>query len=166
MEWGVASPETMEWLRNYSFDFAQKINDSTVEGLRALMLNYNQEGWSVVKLMDELQGMYNGWDRTQAEMIARSETLRASNEGALAAFKSSGYRMKQWYTELDGRTCPHCASMHLKIVGVDENYWNKGDVMSVVGPDGQVSNLALNYSDVRSGELHPNCRCTILPVVE
>ena len=97
-------------------------------------------------------------------MIAQTETIRSSNAGAVEAYAKAGIEYKQWFTAEDGRVCPFCYEMHGKIVGVRDNYFNRGDVMEV--EDLPKAALVFSYEDVGYPPLHPNCRCTILPVVE
>ena len=51
-------------------------------------------------------------------------------------------------------------------MGVSENYWAMGDTMNVDVPDEKPISMVFSYEDVGEPPLHPNCRCTILPVVE
>ena len=82
------------------------------------------------------------------------------------SYKQAGIEYKQWYTAQDGLVCGFCQEMHNKIVGVSENYWALGDTMNVDVPDEKPISMTFSYEDVGEPPLHPNCRCTILPVVE
>ena len=97
-------------------------------------------------------------------MIARTETIRSSNAGAVEAYAQAGIIQKQWFTAEDARVCPFCAEMHGKIVGVRDNYFNRGDMMEV--EEAEKASMTFSYEDIGWPPLHPNCRCTILPVVE
>jgi HK97 family phage portal protein len=164
--WDVANPEVQAFISNYSFKFANGLGATTKESLRGLVASGQAEGWSINKLRDELGGIYGGWDKTRAEMIARTETIRSSNAGAVASYAKAGIEYKQWFTAEDGRVCGYCQEMHNKIVGVSENYWAMGDEMTVEVPDKKPITMTFSYEDVGAPPLHPNCRCTILPVVE
>lgn len=164
--WDIANPEVQAFISKYSFKFADKIGATTKEGLRGLVGQAQVEGWSINKLRDELGGIYGGWDKTRAEMIARTETIRSSNAGAVMSYRQAGIEYKQWYTARDTDVCAWCRDMHEKIVGVSENYWAMGDTMTVDVPDAEPISMTFTYEDVGEPPLHPNCRCTILPVVE
>jgi len=56
--------------------------------------------------------------------------------------------------------CDYCAPMEGKIVGLDTNYFNKGDTFL----GNAETPLKLDYADVTGGTLHVNCRCTIVPI--
>ena len=164
--WDITNPEAQVFLKDYSFKFADKIGATTKEGLRGLVGQAQVEGWSINKLRDELGGIYGGWDKTRAEMIARTETIRSSNAGAVMSYHNAGIEYKQWFTAQDGLVCGFCQEMHGKIVGVSENYWAMGDTMDVEVPDEKPITMTFTYEDVGYPPLHPRCRCTILPVVE
>lgn len=80
--------------------------------------------------------------RDRAENIARTETMRASNEGVAQLWKQAqekglltGREMKVWIT---ADPCPICAPLEGEMVGINEEF--------SVGQD---------------PPLHPRCRCTI-----
>ena len=58
--------------------------------------------------------------------------------------------------------CEGCAEMDGQIVGVEENYFDKGD--SFVTSSGK--EFDFGFDSVDNAELHPNCRCDIVPVFE
>lgn len=161
ISWDLSNPEVDRFIRNYVFKFAEALTDKTKDDLKAAIRQAEADGWSVTKLTDELQATYSGWSSDRAEMIARSETIRASNAGANEAYKQAGITKKQWYTARDERVCPFCGAMHEKIVGVEGNFADMGSTLRV----GDQA-MDMSYEAVGAPPLHPNCRCTILPVVE
>jgi len=164
--WDVTNPEVQEFIWRYSAKFADKLGFTTKVSIQGLVSTAQEEGWSINKLRDELMGVYDGWDKVRAEMIARTETIRSSNAGAVMSYEKAGIVEKQWFTAEDGMVCGFCAEMHGKVVGVSDNYWNMGDVMTVERQDMPPASMTLSYENVAAPPLHPNCRCTILPVVE
>jgi len=151
--------EVRAFIENYALMFAAQIGNVTQEALRSLLLQAQEEGWSITKLIDEVGGLYDGWSWERAEMIARSETIRASNAGAAEAYRQAGIREKQWYTAEDERVCGFCMEMHGRVVGVEAVFGAHGETITV----GEET-LRLDYGDVGWPPLHPMCRCTILPV--
>ena len=71
--------------------------------------------------------------------IARTETIRLSNRGAVKNYKDSGIKKMRWLATPGERTCEACNDLNGTILPVDAN----------VAPP-----------------LHPLCRCTVTPVVE
>jgi SPP1 gp7 family putative phage head morphogenesis protein len=96
------------------------------------------EGYS-----DELLG-------SRAETIARTETMRASNEGQLELWEQgiedgffSADDSKRWIITDDDRLCPICEALDGQEVQLDEQFDLEGG------------------EQVDAPPAHPNCRCTI-----
>lgn len=77
------------------------------------------------------------------EMIARTEILRASNEGAMAIYEANDDILEgwRWLATEDERTCPTCGAL-----------------------DGEVFKFSDPQSPPPEGS-HPRCRCTPTPVL-
>lgn len=75
---------------------------------------------------------------SDSKRIVRTETMRVLNDGCINAAKERGYTNVEWLAEKDERLCDECRSMNGKIFPIE-----------------QAPRI-----------LHPNCRCTVLPVVE
>jgi SPP1 gp7 family putative phage head morphogenesis protein len=56
----------------------------------------------------------------RATLIARTETLRAYNEGRKVFYRQVGVTKVQWLTAHDERTCPVCSPLDGKVFGIDE----------------------------------------------
>jgi len=150
-----------------------------------LKKNIQKFSWSIdedtnKKLTDNFNTILNEWlsfeegkrlllntfeelKTTRADLIVRTETIRAWNYASELGWKQSGVvEKKQRYTALDERVCEFCWPMNWKIVGINEKYFNKWTVM--IWADWH--ELKLDYSDTPYPPLHPNCRCVIVPVVD
>ncbi|HRF71749.1 MAG TPA: phage portal protein [Accumulibacter sp.] len=163
--WDVTSADARNFLASYTLKFADALQSTTKEGLRKLLSQGQADGWSITKLTDEIKALYDGWDKTRAEAIARTETIRSSNAGAEVAFAGAGIAQKEWFTAEDEMVCPFCGEMHEQRQATAGTYYQVGDSMTV-DVDGTQQTLRFDYEDVRYPPLHPNCRCTLLPVVE
>jgi len=170
------------FLRSQTFDeyvlkFAQPINQTTGENLSTLLKSAMDEGWSIPKTSGHLETMFKQYmqgdqadfewfaDRMppyRRDMIARTESIRAGGFAANELYKSWGVSQKQWLAERDGRTCPYCLEMDGKIIGVGDDFFKKGDRFTVEG----AGTLNLDFQNVIYPPLHPNCRCTLIPVVD
>ena len=73
----------------------------------------------------------------RATLIARTETLRAHNEGRKVFYRQVGVTKVKWLTADDERTCKICRPLDGKVFGIDE---------------------------VEELPRHPGCRCTCLAV--
>ncbi len=71
--------------------------------------------------------------------IARTETTRMANEGAIKHFKEGGVKQIRWVASSGPRTCPECEDLNGQIFGINE------------------------HPDI---PLHAMCRCTVVPITE
>lgn len=75
----------------------------------------------------------------EAHRLVRTETMHYLNESSLQAYKDAGVQEVEFWAAEDERTCEHCGALHGKKYPSD-----KPPILP----------------------LHPNCRCTYLPVVK
>lgn len=85
------------------------------------------------------------WDRglyARLEMIARTEIMRASNNGTMEIYQANPDVLSGWQfiTAQDDRVCPECAPL-----------------------DGQIFDL---NDTANQPPIHPNCRCDSMPVLQ
>lgn len=122
-----------------------RVTEGTREYIRATVREAIEEGLSNDSIAARLRESY-GFSTARATLIARTETLRASNEGALQGYKASGVvNAKEWLTAEDDKVTPDCMA-------------NQGA--------GAIPLDAAFPSGEHAPPDHPNCRCTILPVVD
>lgn len=115
------------------------ITEGTREKLRSLVSQAIDEGWASQRLADEVQDSAAFSDE-RAETIGRTEIARAHSQGNVTAWKASGVVEKKEWLTADG-CCDECEQLNGVQVGIDDEF-----------PEGDAP-------------LHPNCRCTMLPVV-
>lgn len=176
----VTNPLVQEFLKEYEFKLAQEINATTVQQLRETLIAGHNAGETIEQIRDRISEVFIDANQNRAELIARSETIRASNAGANLMYKQSdGVVVAQrWLAAEDERLCPFCAELNGKIVGLDENFLNKGETLTgnvrevevdeqgnrqVVTTEQQVTMTA--DREVPYPPAHGNCRCCIVPVL-
>jgi predicted ABC-type ATPase len=111
------------------------------------LLNYRD---LLVELGDiDIEKKLNRYQRTllkaRSETIARTEIMRAANQGQRASWQEAVRQgllrpadwQRVWYTVMDERLCETCGPMHEEAVGFDDEFMG-GDPPK-----------------------HPNCRCTV-----
>lgn len=136
----------MDWLvrlRSYGSVLAARILDVISSGII--------EGLSVAEMVRRLRKDF-GLARTDAERVARTETMFASNLAALETYSSMGDVVAgvEFVATMDSRTCPVCG-------GFDgQEFYYSPDVMK-----GQKS-----ISECPQPPLHPLCRCFTAPVAK
>ncbi len=159
----VESPKVREFLRSYTFKFTDKLTDVSRDQMAALFDKARVEGWSIPDIQRELGDLYAGWSESRAEMIARSESIRASNAGIKEMYRMAGVTKLVWRSSGDdGRTCDFCLELDGRVVGIDENFFNLGDEMTVTGADGKPQTMHFDYEAVAHPPSHPDCRCFLV----
>lgn len=141
MRFDVSNPRATKWAKAHALELADGIAETTKDDLRRVIADA-VEGDDVDAMRDEILDAVG--DEARADMIARTETMTAANEGnreawdqALEAGLLPEDAKKVWIATSDA--CPECDELDGEEVGLNEDY-------SSDGGDGP--------------PLHPNCRCT------
>lgn len=156
--WDLDSPEVQAFIREKVFRFARKVNETTLEQLRAELLEGEAAGEGIPQLMDRVAKIFGYAKDFRSERIARTEVVGASNGGAFRAYQQNGVKKKAWLAAIDERT----RATHLEAHGrYAENPIPMDEPFEVGG-------AKLMYPGDPAGppEEIINCRCTILPIVE
>jgi len=163
-------PRAIEWLQGNAKNAAFAITNTQYEALRMTLMEGIADGDTIAQLRNRISEQLR-IARERAELIARTETLKASNRGRLIGMSQSGVvEGKQWLATYDRRTCPMCAEMDGVTMGpLDKPFFEEGDSFTFQGteetpaPRGGVT-YRFDYEEVQHPPLHPDCRCTILAV--
>lgn len=122
-----------------------RITEGTRQMLRGTVTQALEEGWSADKLASEIRAS-EPFSKSRARMIARTELAKADATGQLMGWQDSGLVAgKEWLTAQDekvSKPCQACA---------------KAGVLALD---------ALFPSGEAAPPNHPNCRCTLLPVLD
>lgn len=149
------------FLRVNGAELITSINETTRNQLRETLAQGFEAGEGVPDLRGRVEDVFKDATRNRAEMIARTETIRASNFATVEAYRQSEVvEAKEWLAEMDERTCSYCQEMNGKVIGLNESYFKEGDDFTI---DGNTLNIGL--LDVDEPPLHVNCRCTTIPVL-
>jgi SPP1 gp7 family putative phage head morphogenesis protein len=147
IDFDVADPNVEAWLAEYTPKFSRELEAVNVEKLRAELTAGMDAGETIPQLMARVNETYATWNKYRAEIIARTETSRASNRAALEGYRQSGVvRRKVWMTAPG--CCDECAALDGTVIGLDEEFFDT-DYESGDGPP-----------------LHPNCRCAVAPEID
>ena len=147
----------------FSKKYAKVTNKTTVATLKTKLQEGIEAGESMPKLRKRVEEVFDFADKKRATMIARSETVRASNFGTEQAMIDSGVvEGKEWLIALDERTCDWCKRMKQKTADLGSNFFEEGDTLD----DGKGHIMRFDYSSIPSAPLHPHCRCTLIPIIK
>jgi len=140
-EFDRTNEKSVEWAKERAGDLIDGISDTTREKIREIIGDVVNEGdWD--EAYDELQDIFDDEDRTR--MIARTESMTATNEGQRDLWEQAvkdgylnGDEQQVWITTPDDKLCDICEPLEGVTVGMDEDFPEEGP------------------------PAHPNCRCTI-----
>lgn len=130
------------------------LSKKEVRKLRLILKDGFRKNWTIRQIENEIKSM-NLPNRTDAKgnitspsttrpnMIARTETVRLSNNGLVDMYKDNGITEVRFLAALSDRTCSQCAGM-----------------------DGQLFPINKLVEGYNKPPIHPNCRCSLEGVVE
>lgn len=155
------SPETAQEQALKLVDtFSSKVVEITGEDLAEAIIDGMDEGENLDQITKRVATMYDGKVDVASKRIARTEVNNAANAGAAAQWKEAGVRKHRWLASSDA--CEFCAVLNGKEVDIGTPFAKLGD--HIRGKDG--GSFRVTYRDVLHPGLHPNDRCTIIPIVE
>lgn len=146
-----------QWFELGWLNTAESITDSTRDLIQQVMKEAVEEGWSYDRIEQELTKESKDLTRNRSALIARTETVTATNQAAYFAAAKTGLMMKkEWLSANDDRVRMH----HLQVNGskVDmEGYFTVGTSRILLpGARVQENGLPTPAKEVC------NCRCVVL----
>ena len=159
-----------DWFNEYTIKFAKPINDTTNETIKRMIEQASDEGWSIPMMQKRILLMFDQWmtgnispeefawykERMpdyRRELIARTETLKASNHVSYELYKSWGNtKGREWLSTYDNRTRPD----HVEANGQ----------IALWGQKFNIGGYEMDYPGDMSAPAEQvcNCRCTIIPI--
>jgi len=125
----------LDWIKLRSLTLAKSINKTTLEALGSLIASFEFRE-DLAKTAKAIEHWFETNEQWKAQMIARTETIAAYNEGALHRFETEGVKMVEWLASPN--SCDECLAL-----------------------DAQVFDVATSHGMI---PLHQNCGCTWLTV--
>jgi len=139
--------------------FSKSYLDTAKDKLKKSLKEGIDNGESLPDLTRRVKNVFDDLEKYQALRIAETEVSRATNFANSEVWKETGVEKEEWFTALDEKVCPDCESMEGKVVGIRDNYFNKGDKLPI-------SDTEITYEDIERPPLHVSCRCTTVPVID
>lgn len=156
----LESDTVARFLQSKTMKFAKDVNQTTREAIRHAIDEALGEGETIDEIARRVKGVFEKASRFRAQMIARTETIGASNQGTLMAYKDAGIPLKKkWFAAMDERTRDSHKRAH-KLAAVD---LDKPFVF-----EGEKGTVRMNAPGDPNGppEEVIQCRCTLIPVQE
>lgn len=166
VSFNIDDPRVRDAMKLEAFKFAQKVTDTSVDELKKTLAASRAEGLSINETARRIGGLSDSWNNVRALQIAKTETARASNTGALNAYKQANIELVEWSAILDSTVCPYCRGLDGKTTPTGESFV-EGEFTPVREDGSLAPPLNLSYTDgvLPSAPAHPSCRCVIIPVI-
>lgn len=139
MAFDVTNPRVTTWLDGYALELSENLETVSESEIRKRLAAGIEEGEGIPDLTARINDLFKEWEAYRAEMIARTETIRASNQAAIEAYKQSGVvEKKTWLPGPD--SCEACVAIGLQDpIPLEDEFESE------------------EFDDVMAPPLHPNC---------
>jgi HK97 family phage portal protein len=128
-----------KWLLTRIAWAAVEIGEETARLLAEALAAGYAAGESIPNIAERVRGVFEDCSKRRSVLIARTETISASAQGAIEGYKEANIKQAEFMAAMDDRICEDCSSLDGEIFDID-------DTTGVI-------------------PIHPDCRCVWLPVV-
>lgn len=155
------NPRARKFIRESAGNLIKEIDETTKKRLRDELEEGIKEGAGIPELQKRVKKVFDNATDSRAEMIARTEVIKASNFASVESWRQSGVvEAKEWLTAGDERVDPLCLAMDGKVMILKDIFFKEGDTFTV----GEHS-MTFEH-DVPEPPMHVGCRCTLIPVLD
>lgn len=166
VDFNITTEFAVQYLEEYSGVLISEVNSTTRDAIRKTLAEGYDAGESIPKLAKRVKEVFAEAGSVRAVMIARTESIKASNSAAVEAYRQSGVVVrKEWLAQRDTRTCPFCLDLDGKAISLTSYFAKVGDVLTGKDKDGNKVEMEVKYTDIGEPPAHVSCRCTPIPVV-
>jgi HK97 family phage portal protein len=157
----IDSHAVQEYLMAKTMKFAKDVNATTAEAIRKQVDAGIFEGETIDQISGRVREVFGTASKSRAQLIARTETIGASNQGTLMTYKAAGIRLKKkWYTAQDEKV----RDSHRRAGALPAIDLNLPFIFAGEG-GGEVRMNAPGDPSGGPAEIC-NCRCGLLPIQE
>jgi SPP1 gp7 family putative phage head morphogenesis protein len=144
----IADPNVRQWVDNYTPKFSEELEQVNTDTLRSTLNEGLEAGEGIPQLAARVNDTFETFNKYRAEVIARTETIRASNQAALESYRQSGVvEKKAWLASPE--SCEICQELEAgEPIALDATFFEDG------------------YSDGQGPPRHPNCSCAVTAHIE
>lgn len=153
----IGNPEINKYIRDNIERVAKDVDNTTKNKIFDIIEQGNEEWLGAEDIRNNISSEFENFKDVRSSTIARTEITRASNEASQIAYREGGVEFKEYLAELDGRTSDICRNLNGKIVKIWENFADEGET---------IAGFKLDYEDIEHPPTHPNCRSTLIPVLD
>jgi HK97 family phage portal protein len=160
----VDNPRVRKWLKKYGLKNAKEVQDYSTDVVRQALIDGIKEGESIDNLVLRIQDKYKWFKDSRARRIARTETIGASNEGALESYRQAEIvEKKGWLATYDGKARIGHEDAGRKYnekgaIPIDDDFVITGEA------GGELRGPAPGQMGAAADDI--NCRCSVFPVLK
>ena len=107
--------------------------------------------------LEALESQLTAWENTKARTYQTDESFRCEGSFSRAVWSRAGITKLVWMTF--GKSCPYCASLDGKVIGITENFLTAGETLEPEGADGPM----IPSANIGHNPAHGGCDCGIGP---
>jgi SPP1 gp7 family putative phage head morphogenesis protein len=148
----MSNPRVLEYLGIRTAKFGIYVTETISKDITAQLKLAYDAGESIPQIAARIENVFDAAEN-RATMIARTEMVACSNEGALESYRQSGVvQQKQWLAALDERTRESHMMANGDIVDLEDDFkvgYSSGPCPGSIGDPAEDC----------------NCRCSVAPVV-
>lgn len=157
----VVSDPQFEYIQNNIDKFTTSLLSTDKDKLTNIINSGINAGNGPATIARDITSEFSDFTKMQATRIARSESLRTLNHFNIEAWKTTDIVVgKQWLCDSD--PCEWCAPLNGTELPLEENFFDLGDTVT----SAEDAEMLVSYLPIEGGELHPNCECTVVPVLK
>ncbi len=175
----LQNKRAQRYIERASRRIGRQATDTWRSELRSAILAGVEAGESSREIAKRIQAIKGAeFTKSKANQIARTETAFASTAGTLEGWQQSGVVEAKQFLLAPG-ACPWCQAVAArygdgmdaaknKPIDLDKPFYEKGDTIEGVFETEKGSSvrvLKLDYSSMQGAPVHPNCRCTVRPII-
>lgn len=160
-EFNTQTLEAKAEIKNLTSQYVERQMKRVHEDVSKILDQAIEEDWKRTKLRDEIRAQFNNYIK-QLPRAVKTESTRISNSAAKIAYVINGVKEIKWHAEPGA--CEHCKKLSKRIIKPNQAFYNEGQQVATADEEGKVSVMNINYGDVKYPPLHPNCRCSLVPV--
>lgn len=144
--------EARKFMDEYLETFATRYAESSKGQLRALVRQAFDEGLDPEDVID---ARMEEWEERRPGKVAMNETVQISGAIARMAFAAAGVMYLRWIN-VGGDSCPYCRELDGQVVGIDQSFVGKDDVLDSEDGTMRIRKPAFHPP------LHQGCECQIV----
>ena len=120
------TPDLEKWMEGYADIWARNYTTSSLGQLQAIIRKANEDSLDALEVIEE---RLDEWEEKRPEKVAGNEVIEAAGVISKFVYAGAGIRYLRWVAQ-GNETCPYCQEMNGKVVGIDQAFIGKDDLLN------------------------------------